>query len=300
MPTLITNSVQIERFANALYGVAVGSGTMTAVNADIVSNGGLTNTLNNYYSNSFGTSTTASVAATIVTNVGIVAGSNGLVAADVTNAVAYVKGILDAATPAARGAAVVSIMNTWGSYTTDKTYGGAATTWNGLVDNAISYSLANSADVTNAAASTTVTAAATAATAAATAATAAAAAAKLAFTTGTDTIVGTTGNDVFTASATTWNVGDTVNGNGGADSLNATLNGAGPGQSASTLTGVQTLNLTASPNPSSIDLTGVIGVTSINNLNSSNGATLTVNGVGAVANTAITGGNTTTTTTAQP
>jgi len=297
MPTLITNSVQIERFANALWGVAVGSSTMAAVNADIVSNGGLTNTLNNYYSNSFGTLPTSTVASSIVANLGIVAGNSGLVAADVTSAVAYVKGILDAATPAARGAAVVSILNTWGSYTTDKTYGGAATTWNALVDNAIAYSLANSADVTNAVASTTVTAAATAAAAAATAATAAAAARLLTLTTGTDAIVGTTGNDTFTATATTWNNGDTISGNGGADTLNATLNGAAPQQSATSLTGVQTINLTASPNSSSIDLTGVTGVTSINNINSGNGATLSVTGVGAVANTTITGGNTSTTVT---
>ena len=295
MPTLITNSVQIERFANALYGVAVGSATMSAVNADISSNGGLTNTLNNYYSNSFGSLPTSTVASTIVSNLGIVAGNAGLAATDVANAVAYVKGVLDAATPAARGAAVVSILNTWGSYTTDKTYGGAATTWNGLVDNAIAYSLANSADVTATVAASTVTAAATAAAAAAASAAAAAAAAKLTLTTGTDAIVGTTGNDTFTATAATWNVGDTISGNGGADTLNATLNGAGPQQSATTLTGVQTINLTATPNPSSIDLTGVTGVTSINNVSSANGATLAVTGVGNVVNTSITGGNTSTT-----
>ena len=230
MPTLITNSVQIERFANALYGVAVGSSTMAAVNADIVSNGGLTNTLNNYYSNSFGSSTTASVAATIVANVGIVAGNSGLVAADVTNAVAYVKGILDAATPGARGAAVTSILNTWGSFTADKTYGAAATTWNALVDNAIAYSQANFADVANAAASTTVSNAATAAAAAATAAASAVVATPL--TVGTDTIVAT--KNALTVSGTagvsttgaqpTFTAGDSITGLAGVttNALNVT------------------------------------------------------------------------------
>ena len=218
MPTLITNSVQIERFANALYGVAVGSSTMAAVNADIVSNNGLTNTLNNYYSNSFGTSTTASVAASIVANVGIVAGSSGLVKADVDGAVAYVKGILDAATPGARGAAVTSILNTWGSFTADKTYGAAATTWNALVDNAIAYSQANFADVPNASASTAVTNAASAAVAAATAAASAVVSTPL--TVGTDTIVATknalsisgTAGVSTTGAQPTFTAGDSITG----------------------------------------------------------------------------------------
>jgi len=107
-------------------------------------------------------------------------------------------------------------------------------------------------------------------------------------TTGVDNFLGTTGDDVFNATAATWQVGDVINGGTGNDTLNATLNGAGPQQSLTSLAGVETLNLTASPNPSTLDLTGVIGVTAINNLNSANNANLTVSGVGAPVNTTIT------------
>ena len=45
-----TNASQVQAFAGALFGVQVGSATMAQVNADILANGGLTATLNGYYS----------------------------------------------------------------------------------------------------------------------------------------------------------------------------------------------------------------------------------------------------------
>lgn len=114
-------------------------------------------------------------------------------------------------------------------------------------------------------------------------------------TTGTDAVVGTTGNDVINAAAGTLNAGDTINGGDGTDTLNVTWTGTGPAQSASTLSNVEILNLTASPNPASLSLTGVTGITEINNVSSANGATVTVSGVGAPVNSTLTGGQAATT-----
>jgi hypothetical protein len=114
-------------------------------------------------------------------------------------------------------------------------------------------------------------------------------------TTGIDTIAGTAGDDVFTAPAGTWAVGDVVTGGAGNDTFSATITGTGPQQSATSLATVETLNLTASPNSATLDLANVAGLTSVNNSNSANGATLGVTNVGNVVNTTITGGNSSTT-----
>jgi len=289
---LPTNLALVEAWAGALYGSAVGQTTMAQVNSDIVTYGGLNNTLNAYYSAAFGSMSTTAIGTMVAANV-------GLTGTTATTAAQIITATLNATAPAARGAAINSMLNTFSGLTADTTWGAGAIAWNTTVNTEVTYNLSNATDNTLAVAATTVTsqtaAAAAAATAAAAAATAAATAKLTTFTTGVDSLVGTSGNDTFTATATTWNAGDTISGNGGADTLNATLNGAGPQQSATSLTGVQTINLTASPNPSSIDLTGVTGVTSINNINSANGATLAVTGLGAVANSTITGGNTSTT-----
>ena len=143
--TLPTNLSTVEAYVGALYGYAVGSSTMTQINADIVSYGGLNNTLNAYYSAAFGSQTTASVAKTIVANVGL--GTDA-------NAIAYVTGQLNAAAPAARGAAVANILNAFAGLTADTTYGAAATAWNATVASSVAYAGSNSADVTLATAAT--------------------------------------------------------------------------------------------------------------------------------------------------
>ena len=114
-------------------------------------------------------------------------------------------------------------------------------------------------------------------------------------TTGTDTVVGTAGNDVINAPAGTLNAGDTIDGSDGTDTLNVTWTGTGPAQSASTLKNVEVINLTASPNPASLALTGVTGITDINNSGSANGATVTVSDVGNAVNSTLTGGQASTT-----
>ena len=124
-----TNASQIQTFATALYGVQVGSTTLAQVNNDILSSGGLNNALNAYYTASFGTATTASVAQTIATNVGL--GTD-------TNAVAFITAQLNAAAPAARGAAVIAMLDNFLNTTTG-TYAAAAATFNTTVAAAVAY-----------------------------------------------------------------------------------------------------------------------------------------------------------------
>jgi hypothetical protein len=146
-----TNAVQIARFANGLYGVQLGFASTNGITSD-VSTGGLLGTFNNYYSLSFGSQTTASVASQILTNLGIVAGSNGLTASSVSAALAYVTGQLNAAAPAARGAAAKAVFDLWSTISADPvngaTYGAAATVWNNQISKAVQYAGAVNPDIT--------------------------------------------------------------------------------------------------------------------------------------------------------
>ena len=146
MAILATNAVQIARFANALYGIQLGSATNAAVLADITAAGGLDNALNSYYTSSFGSKTSAEVAAIVVANLGIAAGSNGLTAANVTDATNYVAATLNAASAAGRGAVIKNILNLWANGTSDATYGAAAAAWNNTVAAAQAYTASNTAD----------------------------------------------------------------------------------------------------------------------------------------------------------
>ena len=150
-----TNAVQIARFANGLYGLQLGFASSNGISSD-VAGGGLIGTFNNYYSLSFGAMTTSAVAQKVNTNLGIVAGSNGQTASSVSVALAYVTGQLNAAAPAARGAAVKAVLDLWSSISEDPvngaTYGVAATAWNGQISKAVQYAGAVNPDLTVAAA----------------------------------------------------------------------------------------------------------------------------------------------------
>ncbi|MEI7740764.1 MAG: hypothetical protein WCJ99_18745, partial [Betaproteobacteria bacterium] len=150
-----TNAVQIARFANGLYGAQLGFASTNGIVSDVAS-GGLVATFNNYYSLSFGAMTTTAVAQQVITNLGIVAGSNGQTASSVSVALAYVTGQLNAAAPAARGAAVKAVLDLWSSISADPvngaTYGAAATTWNNQISKAVQYAGAVNPDLTIAAA----------------------------------------------------------------------------------------------------------------------------------------------------
>ncbi len=229
MPAFITNAVQVQRFADALYNVTVGTSTMAQVTADITASGGLDNALNAYYANSFTGVSTTTVANTICTNLGIVAGSNGLVAADVTTAQNYIVGTLNAVAANARGAAVKGILNNLANLTTDKVFGAVATKFNKDIDNASIFT--GVSDIV--------------------AGTAPAPVLDATFTlsTGSDTTqVGGVGNDFFSgvvvsqnATGTTAQAGDVLTGGAGTDAFLLSITGANAG--ATTTTSVNAITL---------------------------------------------------------
>jgi len=146
-----TNSVEIARFANGLFGLQLGFATTNGIISDVASSG-LNGAFNNYYQLTYANSTTASVASTILTNLGIVAGSNGLTAAQVSNAQAYIVGQLNGATLANRGAVVKSILDMFATISSDPVngpiYGAASTAWNNTISAAVQYAGAVNPDVT--------------------------------------------------------------------------------------------------------------------------------------------------------
>lgn len=150
MAIIATNAVHIARFANALYATQLGSVTNAQVQSDITATGGLDNALNAYYAYSFGGLTTAKVTSSMLTNLGLVAGKNGLTQAAVDNASLYIVGVLNAAAPNARGAAVKALLNQWANISDDAnlgaTYGAAAAVWNGQVTTAQVYTGTNTND----------------------------------------------------------------------------------------------------------------------------------------------------------
>jgi hypothetical protein len=210
-----TNAAQVQAFAGALYGVQVGSTTMTQVNSDISAAGGLTNALNAYYTASFGNVATATVAASLVANIGISA-------ANAEAATAYVTGVLNSTAANARGAAVMNILNLLSSLTADATFGAEAAAWNTKVETAVAYT--GSSNVTM---GSTVSQGST-----------------FVLTTGVDTFTGTSGNDTFTADNTGTDVSstaDVLNGGTGTDTLNVFSDGAAGAMPA--LTSIETVNV---------------------------------------------------------
>ena len=273
-----TNAVQIARFANGLYGVQLGFASTNGVVSDVAS-GGLLPTFNNYYSLSFGGSTTASVAQQIITNLGIVAGQNGLTASAVSAALAYVTGQLNAAAPAARGAAVKAVLDLWSSISADPvngaTYGAAATAWNGTISSAVQYAGAVNPDIS---------------VAAAVAVNAANALIGKTFTltTGVDTFVGTSANDTFTAASGNFTALDNLDGAGGTDNLNIAQTATAFTQpSGINIRGIANVNASFAAGGTINTTTGFAGVTSLN-VNSGAG----VLGITSAATTAVVATNT--------
>ena len=253
MPAFITNAVQVQRFADALYNVAVGTTTMAQVTADITASGGLDNALNAYYSSSFAGVPTTTIAANMCTNLGIVAGQNGLVAADVTTAQNYITGTLNAAPANARGAAVKGILNNLSALASDKVFGAVATKFNSDIDNATAYS--GAADVLAGTATPT--------------------SVSIALTTGTDNRTGTGSNDSFDAglssgSIQTLNSGDSIDGGAGTDTLTAVISGS----VTPTLRNIESISITNTGTATVFDASNVTGATSLISQGSSGTTTL--------------------------
>ena len=264
--TLPTNLASVENFVGAMYGYSIGTATVSQVNADIVSYGSLNAALNTYYTSGFGTLPTATVAATVVANLGIVAGTNGLVAADVTQAVTYVTGVLNAAPANARGAAILNVVNLFNglSGTTGSlaNFSAAATVWSNNESASVIYAGTNVLDSTLAAAVTTV--ATTTAANALAAATLAAAPKLLNLTTGPDTVGSATATSVQNFVGTTADslsaFDNLTGGTSGADSLSANIT-ATTIPAAITITNIPTVNLTTSGAGFTGDTTKFTGLT---------------------------------------
>ena len=267
-----TNATQIQTFATALYGVQVGSTTLAQVNNDILSSGGLNNALNAYYTASFGTATTASVAQTIATNVGL--GTD-------TNAVAFITAQLNAAAPAARGAAVIAMLDNFLNTTTG-TYASAAAAFNTTVATAVAYT--GAANVVAGTANPVAPGAFT-------------------LTTSPDSLTGTSVNDTFTGTLTYTHgatavdatsqltVADQIAGAGGSDVFNVIVNtetGVAPNGSTTfplaAVTGVQAFNIrNISGATNSIDASKFSGLTTVNSDRGTSTLTITNLPSGGVA-----------------
>lgn len=204
-----TSQGLVQRFAMGLYGVQLGNTTMAAVLDEVKTIGGITKIdglFNWYYTVSFGSKPVADVAASLATNLGIVVGQNGLTAGFVTFAKDYIAGVLNAAAPEARGAAVSQIIAAWEDLAGTAEVGAAVSAWTANTANALAYASGaqNTADV---AIGTAVT--------------------QFTLTTGQDKFVGSAGNDMFLArtinNGNTLQDGDQINGGAGNDTLVADL-----------------------------------------------------------------------------
>jgi hypothetical protein len=131
-----TNALKVQAFAGALFGIQVGTTTMTQVNADITSNGGLANTLNGYYASSFGGVANATVAATVAANLGLTGDA-------LASGTAYITAQLNGAAASARGSVISNILDQFAALSSDATFGAAATAWNAKVDAASAYTGTN-------------------------------------------------------------------------------------------------------------------------------------------------------------
>ena len=208
--SIVTNAVQVQRYTDAVYNIAVGTTTMNQVNSDITSvfGGSLDKALNFYYSVSG--LTVATVAANFTKNIGVVAGGT-ITAQHVADMTAYVTAILRA-NPGNEGATLKNLCNTFANATSDPVYGTAVAKFNADVDTALAYT--GTADIS----SGTIVAN------------------PFTLTTGIDNFTGTANNDTFNAyfnqtnasTDSTMGASDIIDGGAGtSDTLNVTTAGTG-------------------------------------------------------------------------
>lgn len=257
-----TSVGQVESWAIALLGDAIGSTTMGQIQSDIAAYAGLNNTFNTYYNELFASVPTATVAATMAANLGIVAGTNGLNQANVDAAVAYITGSLNGAVSTGGvGLEVHNLLNLWAGMTADPIYGAAATAYNTTVQNVVGYEQTHAPDTSAAAAS----------------AAAVASGASVLLTTGTDIVTGTNflGSETYynvDGKGPTLNAGDILTGTaapaGGVANNTLTITDLTPNvqngnlPSGVTLNNIQNIVLNSSNNtaPSGFSTVGVAGV----------------------------------------
>jgi S-layer protein len=279
--SLVTSKVQIQRHALALYNVQLGGTMLNQIVPPAGSSvDALANLFNSVYIGSVGNAATANVAAELVKNVGIVAGSNGLTATQVADAVAYVKTQLDAVTFDKRGAVVQQILNDYATLAgTSNPYAAAATAWNSSVDNAIVYAGNNAANAAPGTAGSNV----------------------FTLTTGVDNVAGTAGNDTVNGSDTTFTGLDVIDGGAGTDTLSLSdVAGDKLDVSIATVKNVEVVTLASTKGlgGAAADVSGWTGLTSatfaLNNIGTADQVitaadttAVTVSATGAIKTTAL-------------
>jgi S-layer protein len=180
---------------------------------------------------------------------------------------------LNAAAPAARGAAVKAVLDLWSSISADPvngaTYGAAATAWNTTISGAVQYAGAVNPDIT---------------VAAAVAVNAANALIGRTFTltTGVDSFTGTSANDTFTAASGNFSALDNLDGVGGNDVLNIAQTATAFVQPTGiTVKNIPTVTASFAAGGTIDTTSGFSGVTALN-VNTT-GGTLTVTSAGTTA-----------------
>ena len=209
-----TNGAIITRVTSALYGEYLSNASYTEVKETAPST-----VAANFLSNDFAGKTDLQVATTILTNLGLtsITGLDNWLAAQLTAA---------GSTASAKGAALVTILNSYANMASDATYGSYATTFNtnvaaGLVKSQTTgaaggaYATAAVGEVTNQ---------------------------TFTLTSDADSFAGGAGNDIFNARADgLFDDGDIINGGAGADRLNFRVDAADQTIVATDLTSVETV-----------------------------------------------------------
>ncbi len=243
-----TNGAIITRLAGALYGEYLSNASYT----ELASTAPAT-VAANFLSNDFASKTDSQLATTILTNLGLtsITGLDNWLAAQLTAA---------GSTAAAKGAALVSILNGYANMTTDATYGSYATSFNTKV--AASLALSQTAGRAGGAF--------------ATADTVVVSNQSFTLTTGSNTFTGSTGDDTFdaglsTGSLQTLNSGDRLSGGNGTDELYAVINGS---VTPASMTSVEHITATVVTNASTLDLANATGVAAVTVAGSTAAATV--------------------------
>jgi hypothetical protein len=129
-----SQAIQIQRFANALYGLQVGKQTLAVVEQELANAGGVLPTvLNTYYGRSFASLSLEQVASGLVTRLGITAAGSSI-------AKDYVIGQLASTPKAEHGTKVAEILALYSSLGADPIFGASVRAWNAQVDAALAYS----------------------------------------------------------------------------------------------------------------------------------------------------------------
>ncbi len=129
----VSQIVQIQQFANALYGMQVGSETLAALEQQMSSQGNsLPDLFNVYYERSFASLTPEQVATLLVERLGVSSAGSAVA----TN---YIVGQLSGTPVAERGAKVVQMLDLYSGLTADAMFGTTAAAWNTKVATATAY-----------------------------------------------------------------------------------------------------------------------------------------------------------------